>query len=227
MTQICRWHIYPDVGDLVARAAQAIERCAAQAIAARGVFRIVLAGGNTPRAIYARLGQGDSRWPLWYVYFGDERCLPIDHAERNDVMARAAWLAHVPIPPRQIHTIPAERGAAAGAAAYAEVLREVGLFDLVLLGLGEDGHTASLFPGHPAHDGEDVLAVGGAPKPPSARVSLSAHRLGQAHQVMFFVTGATKRAAVTSWRAGADLPAARIAPPAGVDVLMDAAAWPS
>ena len=120
-----------------------------------------------------------------------------------------------------MRAIPAELGAERAAAAYAAELRGVGDFDFVLLGLGEDGHTASLFPGHDwgdAPDAPDVLAVHGAPKPPPERVSLSAARFGRAREVWFLVAGADKRAALARWRAGDAIPAGAIRPAAGVDV---------
>lgn len=225
MTQIRRWHIYPTVEALEARAAEAVRRAAAQAIAQSGRFTIVLAGGRTPRGVYARLAGAGADWPRWHVYFGDERCVPADDARRNDRMAREAWLGRVPIPRAQVHAIPAERGPEAGAREYARVVAPVGEFDLVLLGLGEDGHTASLFPGGPAGEG-DAIAVRDAPKPPAERVSLGASRLARARQVLFLVAGGGKRAAVAAWRRGDAIPASRITAPPGVDILLDEAAWP-
>jgi 6-phosphogluconolactonase len=211
----------------VARAAvQLIAEAASSAIEARGVFRIVLAGGSTPRTVYRALRDLATPWSAWRVYFGDERCLPAEHADRNSRMASAAWLNDVPIPPGNVHPIPAELGPERGAAAYSRVLQEVDDFDLVLLGLGEDGHTASLFPGHDwgqAPGSPAALAVHDAPKPPRERVSLSAERLSRARQVVFVVTGAGKREAVTAWRAGEAIPAAAIAPSSSVDVLCDTA----
>ncbi len=175
------------------------------AIAAHGRFHLVLAGGNTPRVLYEELasrGAGDHRWHIWY---GDERCLPADHPERNSVMAEAAWLAESRIPAEQRRPIPAERGAEAAAAEYAAWLADIPSFDLVLLGLGEDGHTASLFPGH-VWTGTDVLAVHDAPKPPPDRVSLSAGRLADSQAVWFVVTGAGKRGALRRWEEGEGLP---------------------
>jgi 6-phosphogluconolactonase len=224
-----RWHIYPGAADLRERAAAAILRAGEQAIARRGAFRLVLAGGGTPRGIYARLREAGAAWDRWQVWFGDERCLPPRHPERNSRMAADAWLSHVPIPAEHIHPIPAELGPEAGAAAYSELLRGVEEFDLVLLGLGEDGHTASLFPGHDwgaSAEAPAALAVHGASKPPPERVSLSAWRLSQARQVMFLAAGTEKREAVARWRAGAVLPAAAITPADGVDVLVDKAAFP-
>jgi 6-phosphogluconolactonase len=174
--------------------------------------------------VYDLLRAASTDWSRWHVYFGDERCLPPDHAERNSRMAKDVWLERVPIAPDQLHVIPAELGAAAAAQRYADTLRGVGDFDLVLLGLGEDGHTASLFPGHDwgdAPDAPDVLAVFDAPKPPPQRVSLSAARLSRAREVLFLVEGETKRDAVGRWRAGEQLPAAAIRPAVGIDVLAE------
>lgn len=197
---------------------------AGRAISQRGSFLIVLAGGQTPLAVYRRLRTARTDWSRWQVYFGDERCVPERDAERNSGQSRDAWLDHVPIPADHVHAIPAELGAERAAAVYAEVLRDVGDFDLVLLGLGEDGHTASLFHGHEWNNaGADALAVFDAPKPPAERVSLSAARLGRAREVLFLITGESKREALARWRAGEDLPAAVIRPVAGVDVLVESA----
>jgi 6-phosphogluconolactonase len=204
-------------------ACRRILSAAGRAMSERRSFLIVLAGGRTPLEIYRRLRAAETDWPRWHVYFGDERCVPGDDIDRNSRQARDAWLDHVAIPRGQVHVIPADLGAGPAAAAYAELLRDVGEFDLVLLGLGEDGHTASLFPGHDWNiSGADTLAVLDAPKAPAERVSLSAARLSRAREVLFLVTGESKRAAVGRWRAGENLPAAAIQPATGVDVLVDA-----
>lgn len=226
MEQIRRWHIYPTVDELEAYAARAILRSAEQAVEERGRFTIVLAGGNTPQRIYARMRGATAAWKHWHVYFGDERCRPPGDALRNDRMARDVWLDHVPIPGDQVNSIPAEHGPRQGARRYAETVAPVDRFDFVLLGLGEDGHTASLFPQHrPAGNGV-VLAVHDAPKPPPERVSLSAARLGRARQVVFVVSGVQKRRTVAAWRRGDALPASAVTLPAGVDILLDVTAWP-
>lgn len=225
--QTLRWHRFDTVAELERAAASAILDTAKRAIAERGAFHTVLAGGATPRGVYRLLRDAPADWPAWHIWFGDERCLPADDPARNSRMAEDAWLDHVSIPRGHIHIIPAERGAQVAAAAYADELKMVGEFDLVLLGLGEDGHTASLFPGHDIGIGEkapDALAVFDAPKPPPERVSLSARRLGWARQVVFLVAGMAKREAVRMWREGMGIPAAAVVPGSGCEVYVEAAA---
>ena len=219
--QQVRWHALPDRNALAASAVRRILAAAEAAIRARGEFHIVLAGGDTPRGAYQRLRERGAAWASWQVWFGDERCVPRADPARNSRMAGEAWLEHVTLP--RIHAIPAELGAQAAARAYAATLQPIGEFDLVLLGLGEDGHTASLFPRHDwgeAPGSPAALAVLDAPKPPRERVSLSAARLGRAREVLFMVSGDSKRKALSQWRAGEPIPARAIAPPAGVDVLV-------
>jgi 6-phosphogluconolactonase len=174
--------------------------------------------------LYAEAVRIDTAWNCWHVYFADERCLPAGHADRNDTMVRQVWFDHVSIPEHQVYVIPAERGPEAAAAAYQQTLEHAGTFDLVLLGLGDDGHTASLFPGHDtgAQPGSpDVLAVFGAPKPPWKRVSLSAARLSNARAVEVLVVGREKRDAVSRLRQGSDDPVCAVVPESGMDVLLD------
>lgn len=219
-----RWHVAQGDADWLHQALAYIEAAEAYALRERGAFHIVLAGGGTPCKVYEQLALEPHDWARWHIWFGDERCLPPDDAERNSRMAQAAWLSKVAIPAQNIHVIPAEQGAAVAAESYARELAGLDGFDLVLLGLGEDGHTASLFPGHDwgeALDATDVLAVFDAPKPPPERVSLSARRLGHAEAVLFLVMGAGKREAIKAWRGGVLLPAAAIRPVNGVDVLLD------
>ncbi len=227
--QLQRWHLFEDTAGLVDHAAAAVRDAAAEALARNGRFDIVLAGGTTPRALYERLAADEAGSAGWHVWFGDERCLEAGHADRNETMARESWLDGAAIEPAQIHGVPPGPDPVAAARLYAGRVAEVDAFDLVLLGIGEDGHTASLFPGHVIGAGEDapdVLAVRDAPKPPPARVSLSARRLSLARRVLILVTGAGKAEAVAAWRRGADLPVCHIRPAAGVDILLDRAALP-
>lgn len=223
-----RWHVAENEADWLARALGFVHVAAAEALGARGEFHLVLAGGGTPGKVYAALAGEAQDWPRWHVWYGDERCLPPEHPERNSRLAEAVWLNRVAIPGTNCHPIPAELGARAGAEAYARTLAGTGRFDLVLLGLGEDGHTASLFPGHDWGEGAGAAAalpVSDAPKPPPERVSLSARRLSDARHVLFMVTGAGKQGAVAAWRRGEALPARAIRPAAGVDVLIDQSAY--
>ncbi|RFC37146.1 MAG: 6-phosphogluconolactonase [Candidatus Nitrotoga sp. LAW] len=224
--QQCHWYSFNTTAELERAATQAILQTALHTISLRGTFHIVLAGGTTPRRIYESLRKSDADWAAWHVYFGDERCLPADHVERNSLMAAQAWLNHVAIPHTQIYPIPAEKDAQTATSAYAQTLAGIELFDLVLLGLGEDGHTASLFPGHElgnAADAPAVIVVENAPKYPPQRISLSAHRLSAARKVIFLVSGVMKQQAVRDWRNGVAIPAAAISPTNGVDVYLEAA----
>lgn len=224
------WRVFANPDALIDALAGALQAEATAAIAARGVFHLVLAGGSTPRALYQVLAErdaGDARWHIWY---GDERCLPTDHAERNSVMVESVWLAASRIPAGNRRPIPAERGAAEAAEVYAGWLAGVPDFDVALLGMGEDGHTASLFPGRDwgtEADSPDVLAVAGAPKPPPERVSLSAARLNRSAKVWFVITGTSKRDALRQWQGGEALPVAAVHGREETAAWLDAVAWPA
>jgi 6-phosphogluconolactonase len=225
--QTCRWHPFSNAAELEQAAVAEIELAARRAIDARGAFSIVLSGGTTPCRVYESLRDIKTKWSAWHIYFGDERCLPVDDAERNSHMAALAWLNHVDIPASQIHPIPAESGASGAAQIYARIVNKIGPFDLVLLGLGEDGHTASLFPDHDFGDSPDApatLTIFDAPKLPPQRVSLSAQRLSDAREVMFLIAGSSKVQAVKAWRSGQAIPAVSITPDHGVDVYIEAGA---
>lgn len=213
-----RWKSFESMEALRHGVCDAIVKSATEAIANRGSFSIVLAGGNTPRAIYSLLRELPMDWSKWHIYHGDERCLPSDHEDRNSLMVDQAWLDHVNIPSQQIHHIPAELGATEGAKMYTETLAGKPTFDMVLLGLGEDGHTASLFPNHVVDNSADAVPVFNSPKPPAERITLSQNRLNNAHEVIFMVTGTGKQEAVDNWRNGVEIPATLISPENGVDV---------
>lgn len=215
---------FADAGAVARAAADEIRAVSAEAVEVGGRFRILLAGGTTPLAAYRLLAREPLHWAAWEVYFGDERCLPPQHPERNSHAAREALLGSVPIPAAQIFPIPAEQGAEPAAAAYAALVAGARPFDLVLLGMGADGHTASLFPGQATDDTCPVVPVHGAPKSPADRVSLGVSALADCRRMLVLVTGAGKREALRAWRAGADLPVARVARAGGARVLMDAAA---
>jgi 6-phosphogluconolactonase len=215
---------FDDAGAVAAAAAHRILIAARRSIAERGRFLLVLAGGGTPLDAYSRLVGEAADWDRWHIFFGDERCVAADDRARNSLAAAQAFLDRVSIPLENRHLIPVERGADAAAAAYQAEISPLLPFDLVLLGMGEDGHTASLFPGHPVPDGALVIPVAQSPKPPPERVSLTPLALASGREMLILVTGAAKRGAYAAWRTGADLPVARVAALGGAHVLFDRAA---
>lgn len=219
------YEIFSDSAVVAEQACQRILAAAEKSIVERGAFKIVLAGGTTPEVSYRALATSESDWANWHVYLGDERCLPTDDADRNSVMAARSLITHVPIPANQVYLIPAEQGAEMAAKAYASIVDSALPFDMVLLGMGEDGHTASLFPGHEHEQSETTHAVHHAPKPPSDRVSLSASALANTRELLMLITGAGKRAPLTRWLAGEALPIATIQAENTL-IMLDAAAWP-
>jgi len=215
------WHSLPDAESVAVAARDHILQQAGHAIREREAFHIVLAGGSTPERCYQLLAGSESDWQRWHIWFGDERCLPPDHPDRNSRMAWEKWLSHVPIPPQQIHPIPAELDAEAAADLYEPLIRAILPFDLVLLGMGDDGHTASLFPGHRHPLSRLVVPVHDAPKPPPDRVSLNFPALSDCRSMLFLITGKEKIDAVRKWRTGHHLPVSRIQPKHGGQVLTD------
>jgi|SRR5467141_3228734 len=166
-----------------------------------GARSLVLAGGTTPRRCYELLAQLDVEWGRVSVLFGDERCVPPLDPASNYRMAKEVLLDRVL--PASVYRIPAELGPDEGADLYAEVVEFVAPFDLVVLGVGEDGHTASLFPGHPALKAEGLtVGIHDAPKPPPERVSLTLEVLRDSRRVIILATGAGKADAVARAKRG-------------------------
>ncbi len=187
--------------------ADAVEEAARVAIQQHGVFHWALAGGTTPKLCYELLRDRDIDWTKVHVWFGDERCLPVGDGERNDVMADKALFNHIVIAEKQIHRIPAEQGAIAAAKAYSLALSAIPHLDLVLLGMGEDGHTASLFPHNPALLLNDLaVPVFDAPKPPPERVSMGYSALKAASKRIMMVAGSGKKDAFERINQGEALP---------------------
>src|SRR5688500_8238638 len=146
--------VLPDPAAVAAEAAERVVRAADEAIALAGRFSFVLAGGSTPKALYELLASDDFRdridWPNVEIYFGDERTVPPDHKDSNYSMANEALLRRVPIKPENVHRMRGEIDPNDAAVAYGKLLKERfgdGGPDMILLGMGDDGHTASLFPG--------------------------------------------------------------------------------
>jgi 6-phosphogluconolactonase len=214
-----KWQSFESQVSLDRAAMARVESLSESSIEARGQFHLVLAGGSTPKNVYTLLKNITTDWHKWQIYFGDERCLELGHQERNSTMAFEAWLNHVDIPEQNIHVIPAELGPVEGAHLYNQTLSKLDDFDLVLLGLGEDAHTASLFPGHSWDNNLDALAVFDAPKPPPLRISMSPARLSRSKSVLFLVSGIEKQTAINQWKAGDAIPASTVTCDNGVDVF--------
>ena len=229
-------HRYPDLPDLSRAAAEYIGEIAEAAVRERGIFTFVLSGGTTPRLLYEDLAHEPyaSRvdWQHTHLFWGDERCVPWDSPDSNFSLAFKALISKVDIPPANINRVPTEIGSSQAAAeGYEKALRKffpaaVGSeeesyfpsFDLVLLGLGEDGHTASLFPGDVALEEKTKWAVavdGSTAAPPVPRVSLTLPVLNEARHVLFFASGASKREvfqAILKNPKKTGYPAARVGP---------------
>jgi 6-phosphogluconolactonase len=196
---------------------------------------VVLTGGSSPARAYSLAAERDTNWSGATIWFGDERCVPPDHEWSNYAMAEKTLLSRLS-PHPAIHRMPGELGPEAGAAAYAALtLEHLGpepRWDLLLLGLGPDAHTASLFPSKPEKDETSRLVVGvpeAGMEPQVPRITLTLPAINAARHVVFLVTGESKREAVRRAFVDEDpaSPAARVRPPAGeLTVLLDPAAAP-
>ncbi len=196
--------VLADRAALVERALQLVLEQAQTAIAERGVFTIALAGGSTPKPLYEALAQQDLSWSQVQVLWGDERYVPPDHPDSNEGMARRAWLEHVPIPAANIHPMPTDEAEPSRAAErYEQELLKLfnlsaGSFpqlDVILLGIGDDGHTASLFPQTAALKVKDRLITVGH-KDGQPRITFTAPFINQSRCVIFMATGASKQPAL-------------------------------
>jgi 6-phosphogluconolactonase len=241
-------HVLPDAAAVQRAAAQELAARTDVAARARGAAFVALSGGSTPRGLHALLADpagpflAQVPWERLHVFWGDERCVPPDHPDSNYRMARETLLDHVPVPSGQVHRMAGENPEPSRAAdRYAGELREAferhrrleggwPRFDVVLLGMGADGHTASLFPGTDAiHETVRTVAAVWVPKLGVHRITLTPPVLNRADTVLFLVTGADKAealAAVLEGPAQPDvLPSQVVQPVAGGAIwLVDAAA---
>jgi 6-phosphogluconolactonase len=228
------WRQFPDLDALSRAAADQVVAAAKSAVAERGRFMLALSGGRTPAELH-RLLAGPYRdqmpWAQVHIFWGDERYVPHDDARSNYHMARETLLEHVPVPTRQVHPMPDDGGGPDEAAReYEELLRtvfgndRVPQLDLILLGMGADGHTASLFPGTPAIAERDRwVTVGRAPVDPEVRLTLTQPVLFSARRLLFLVTGDDKRPVLEAIRANPVAAADRY--PAAAVALAGQATW--
>jgi 6-phosphogluconolactonase len=240
--------VFPEGAALSQFAADWFAQTTREALTARGRCLVSLSGGGTPTDLYRLLAQVSLPWEQMLFFWGDERCVAPTDPESCYHQAHAAWLGQVPIPAENIFRVKGELGPEAAAADYARQLKSVSAsvfsvsksaapsapawprFDLALLGLGADGHTASLFPGSPETRGLATVAVtANYQDRPAQRVSLTPEVLNSARNVVFLVTGAEKAQALATTLTGArelvKFPAQRICPTDGIVWwLVDAAA---
>lgn len=224
--------IFDNVGDLSRAAASWFVDLANEAVRNHEAFRVALSGGSTPKKLYSLLATPEISmripWRAVHLFWGDERCVPPDDPESNYGMVRDALLQSVPVPPTNVHRIRGEIDPVQAAAEYEAVLHKsfgdapnkVPRFDLVLLGLGEDGHTASLFPGTSALNENERLAVAlYVEKLKAYRISLTLPVINQGAVVAFLVAGGGKRSIVTRVLGDsgerAEFPAERVRPTEG------------
>jgi 6-phosphogluconolactonase len=211
--------------DFAAEAARWILDEIRAAITTRGLCRLALSGGSTPGAVHAEMVQlgADVRWERVQFTFGDERCVPPESADSNYRMARETLLDALAVPEGSVFRVRGEIAPEAAAREYEEKLAAVAarfgelryVHDLVILGMGPDGHTASLFPEHPAlmETTRNVIAITDSPKPPPTRVTMTLPLLNAARHACFLVKGADKFPLVEEIVTGrSTLPAARVRP---------------
>lgn len=228
--------VYPDTNTLSQQAAQFIVRLANESIVTRGRFSIALSGGSTPKVLYGLLGSEPYRdqidWSKVDIFWSDERCVPPDSADSNYRMAREVLLSRVPLSPQQVHRMPADQpDRDAAAQAYTHEMRQsfgtgdIPHFDLIQLGMGPEGHTASLFPHQSSlHEQQRLVMYVNVPKPPPPRLTFTPPILNAARHVLFLVTGAEKADAVQAVLEGdynpEEYPAQIVRPASGEIVWM-------
>lgn len=225
--------VFDNTDEVYEEAAKRIAAVVLLAVNAKGSANIVLTGGNTPRGVYQRLVREpyhDSiAWDRIRFFWTDERCVPPDSQESNYRMVRETLLDHVPAEEDCIFRIKGEEDPEEAAMEYHHLLSEfvtyqTPCFDLSLMGMGEDGHTASLFPGNPALEESSKLALAvTGPKPPAKRITMTLPALNSTRLAMFLVTGSAKAGALASAlnpQPDETPPAARITPPGGDTVWL-------
>ena len=233
---IGRIEILPDP---LALARRVTEWMTEAALSANGPFRVSLSGGSTPKVLYGVLASDEFRgrfpWQLVSWYWGDERFVPHDHPESNYRMAREAMLARAPVPPENIHPVPADGTPEDAAQRYERTLQEAygataldparPLFDLTLLGVGPDGHTASLLPGDPVLDERNRWMAVVAHGRPEIRITMTYPAIESSRRVAFLVAGREKASILRAIRAGdSQVPAARVRPTGEIFWFVDRAA---
>ena len=205
LSKVHKWFVYKELDQAAKAAADFIALSIENSIQQHNICHVALPGGNTPKYCLTYLADKDLPWDKIHWYLGDERCAPKGDAQRNDVMLeKYLWSK---ITETHVHRIPTEMGAEDAAAAYRDVIAGFDHFDIAFLGIGEDGHTASLFPGNAAlDDTRSVIPVYNSPKPPSERVTLSVETLKRVLIRVVLSGGKEKASIVARIKTGEVLP---------------------
>lgn len=200
-----QWFVFEEFDEACSAAADFIADKIVLAINKNNICHVALPGGNSPKKCLGYLITKSLPWEKIHWYLGDERCYPLGHAERNDVMLEKYLWSHLPA--TNIHKIPAELGAEEAASLYEKEIENVKAFDIAFLGLGEDGHTASLFPDNKAlNDNRRVVPVFNSLKAPNERVSLSITTLQTAECRIVLSSGSGKAKIISRIKKGDSLP---------------------
>jgi 6-phosphogluconolactonase len=220
-------------------ACHAAEWMTSAALETKGTFRVSLSGGSTPKTLYGLLASDEFRgrfpWQRVFWYWGDERFVPYDHPESNYRMTREAMLTKVPVPPENIHPVPVDGSAQDAARRYEQDLQQAygarvldparPLFDVTLLGLGPDGHTASLLPADPVLEERERWVAVVSHGRPEIRITMTYPVIDSSRRVAFLVTGQEKTAILQAiWAGGSQVPAARVRPVGELFWFVDRAA---
>jgi 6-phosphogluconolactonase len=231
-----RFEILPDPEALARRVA---EWMTSAALAANGPFRVSLSGGSTPKTLYRLLASdefsGFFPWPRVFWYWGDERFVPYDHPDSNYRMVREAMLARAPVPPQNVFPVPVDGSPQDAAKRYERTLQKAyggtildparPLFDVTLLGLGDDGHTASLLPGEPVLEERERWVADVSHGRPEARITMTYPAIDSSRRAAFLVTGREKAPILRAIRSGGnETPAARVRPVGELIWFVDQAA---
>ncbi|MGD8933742.1 MAG: 6-phosphogluconolactonase [Gammaproteobacteria bacterium] len=207
------FRIFPDAEAVAQATADFLSARIVACVEEKQSCHVALPGGTTPARCLRLLSARSLPWHGIHWYLGDERCFPVGHPERNDSMIAQQLWSRIPMPDENRHPIPAELGPELAAAKYSALINRIDRLDIAVLGMGEDGHTASLFPGNAAlDDRRAVVPVYHAPKPPAERVSLGLSTFQSAVLRIIMVTGHNKYEALARVKQGQQLPVSRIGP---------------
>jgi 6-phosphogluconolactonase len=205
-----KFFIFDGQSGLIKTLADEVLNLADKAIFENDRFDIVLTGGKSILGFYKTLSLSDSNWKKWHIYISDERYLPNNHKDRNDRVINDLWLNNEKIPRKNIHFFDFKSGVVHSIKTYEHHLKKINKFSLVLLSVGDDGHVASLFPGHSHRKGVEIIVEKNSPKYPKKRVSMSYDLMNKSSFVFKIIIGSEKKVVSNMLTRGFDLPASKV-----------------